>query len=88
MLEQVEYIEAILGGYLTSPARDAALHLRDLLLEKVLETVGDASDPALTRRSTRSSDDGMGMDERISSVNISQGEIQVMFHSNSTLHGM
>ena len=71
---QVEYIEAVLAGYLTAPAREAALHLRDLLLDRVLETVADISEPGL-RRSARSSDDGT--EDRGSIVSISQGDIQV-----------
>lgn len=75
LMLEVEYIEAVLGGYLTAPAREAALHLRDLLLDRVLETVGDASEPGL-RRSTRSSDDGA--EDRGSIVSISQEDIQIL----------
>lgn len=74
----MEYIEAVLEGYLTAPAREAALHLRDLILEKVLETVGDGLDPNLTRRVARGSDDGLGMEDRASNVSISSEEMQVV----------
>lgn len=75
-------MEAVLGGYLTAPAREAALHLRDLLFERVLETVGDISEPGL-RRSTRSSDDGMGSEDRGSIVSISKEDIQVIIDSQT-----
>lgn len=72
MQMQIEYIEAVLGGYLTAPARDVALQCRSLLLDEVLETVGDISDLG-SKRST-SSDDG---DDMGSFVSMSQEEIQV-----------
>lgn len=75
LMLEVEYIEAVLGGYLTPPAREAAHNLRDLLLDRVLETVGDMSEPGL-RRSTRSSDDGT--EDRGSIVSISQEDIQIL----------
>lgn len=73
LMLEIEYIEAVLGGYLTAPARDVALQCRSLLLDEVLETVGDISDLG-SKRST-SSDDG---DDMGSFVSMSQEEIQVL----------
>ncbi|XP_024363496.1 exocyst complex component SEC5B isoform X5 [Physcomitrium patens] len=72
LMLEIEYIEAVLGGYLTTPARDVALQCRSLLLDEVLETVGDISDLG-SKRSTSSDDgDDMGF------VSMSQEEIQVL----------
>lgn len=60
---------------MNATSRDIVLHLRDLLLDRVLETVGDVSELGL-RRSTRSSDDGT--EDRGSIVNVSQEDIQVL----------
>jgi hypothetical protein len=76
---QVEYIEAVLGGYFTAPAREAAQHLRSLLWEKVFEFFGDTSDPVHARRSTRGSDDGSAIDGS-SNLSLSAEDIQVRFY--------
>ncbi|CAM6036958.1 unnamed protein product [Sphagnum compactum] len=77
LMLEVEYIEAVLGGYFTAPAREAAQHLRSLLLEKVKEFLGDTSDPVHARRSTRGSDDGSAIDGT-SNLSLSAEDIQAI----------
>ncbi|CAK9237296.1 unnamed protein product [Sphagnum troendelagicum] len=77
LMLEVEYIEAVLGGYFTAPAREAAQHLRSLLWEKVFEFFGDTSDPVHARRSTRGSDDGSAIDGS-SNLSLSAEDIQAI----------
>ncbi|CAK9238429.1 unnamed protein product, partial [Sphagnum troendelagicum] len=77
LMLEVEYIEAVLGGYFTAPAREAAQHLRSLLWEKVFEFFGDTSDPVHARRSTRGSDDGSAIDGG-SNLSLSAEDIQAI----------